>query len=266
MFVETAQLLVNRLGADLHRHAGLSHADFEILVRLSEADGRQLRMSELAGRPCSPVAGSPTPWPASRSPAWSAASPAPATGAARSRCSPMAGPAVSTGRRVVMCRRRAATWSTSSPGRSSLNWAGSAAASAPASRPADLVSGDELVRRFVWDGARTGEADRLVVEDDCLVLDIWWPAAFRVAPDVFGVRGDEAPDDSPVIADLSAQLSARGFRQVATNPPLLHTITLSEIALGLVEWSVWATDGQRADAALAARAGHDSYLTDDPPT
>lgn len=49
-FVETNQLLVNRLDADLQRDAGLSHADFEILVRLSEAEGLQLRMSELAAQ------------------------------------------------------------------------------------------------------------------------------------------------------------------------------------------------------------------------
>lgn len=122
------------------------------------------------------------------------------------------------------------------------------------------VDGRELVRQFVWDGARSGASERLVVENDCLVLDIWWPAAFRVAPDVFGVRADDAPDGSPVVADLNRQLTARGLRLVATNPPLLHTITLSEIALGLVEWSVWATDEATADAALAARAGND-YLT-----
>lgn len=47
-FVEATQLLVNRLDADLQRDAGLSHPDFEILIRLSEAADRQLRMSELA--------------------------------------------------------------------------------------------------------------------------------------------------------------------------------------------------------------------------
>lgn len=120
----------------------------------------------------------------------------------------------------------------------------------------------ELVRLYVWEGAREGASDRLVIEEDALVLDVWWPAAFRVAPDVFGVRGDEPPDDSPVIADLTAQLTARGLRPVAENPPLLHAITLSEIALGLVEWWVWATDLETADAALAARAGHGSS---DPP-
>ncbi len=34
--------------AQLQRDAGLSHADYEVLVRLSEVPGRRLRMSELA--------------------------------------------------------------------------------------------------------------------------------------------------------------------------------------------------------------------------
>jgi DNA-binding MarR family transcriptional regulator len=47
-FVEGAQLLFKQLDQQLQRDAGLSHADYEILVRLSEADGRRMRMSELA--------------------------------------------------------------------------------------------------------------------------------------------------------------------------------------------------------------------------
>ena len=38
------------LDAQLQRDAGLSHADYEILVRLSEAPQRRMRMSELADR------------------------------------------------------------------------------------------------------------------------------------------------------------------------------------------------------------------------
>lgn len=41
-------LLPDRLGRDLQRDSGLTFADYEILVRLSEADGRRLRMSDLA--------------------------------------------------------------------------------------------------------------------------------------------------------------------------------------------------------------------------
>ncbi len=47
-FLEASQLLFERLDRQLQRQAGLSHADYEILVRLSEADGQRLRMSELA--------------------------------------------------------------------------------------------------------------------------------------------------------------------------------------------------------------------------
>lgn len=49
-WLEAATLLLDRLDADLRCDAGMSHADYEILVRLSEADGGRLRMSELAGR------------------------------------------------------------------------------------------------------------------------------------------------------------------------------------------------------------------------
>jgi DNA-binding MarR family transcriptional regulator len=41
-------LLVDRLDDDLRRGFGLSLTEYEILVRLSEADGRRLRMAQLA--------------------------------------------------------------------------------------------------------------------------------------------------------------------------------------------------------------------------
>lgn len=45
----SANLLVpDRLGRDLQEQCGLTLADYEILVRLSEAPDRRLRMSELA--------------------------------------------------------------------------------------------------------------------------------------------------------------------------------------------------------------------------
>jgi DNA-binding MarR family transcriptional regulator len=45
----TANLLIrDRLGRDLQEECGLTLADYEIMVRLSEAPGRRLRMSELA--------------------------------------------------------------------------------------------------------------------------------------------------------------------------------------------------------------------------
>jgi DNA-binding MarR family transcriptional regulator len=43
-------LLEDRLDRELTREAGISHAYYEILVQLSETEGRALRMSELADR------------------------------------------------------------------------------------------------------------------------------------------------------------------------------------------------------------------------
>ncbi|WP_432477023.1 MarR family winged helix-turn-helix transcriptional regulator [Nocardioides sp. GXQ0305] len=41
-------LLFDRLDSDLHRRHGISLAEYEILVRLSETDGWRLRMAQLA--------------------------------------------------------------------------------------------------------------------------------------------------------------------------------------------------------------------------
>lgn len=47
----SANLLVrDRLGRDLQEQCGLTFADYEILVRLSESEDRRMRMSELADR------------------------------------------------------------------------------------------------------------------------------------------------------------------------------------------------------------------------
>ncbi|SCF36417.1 transcriptional regulator, MarR family [Micromonospora purpureochromogenes] len=47
-FLTASRALMDTLDRDLQRDAGMPHAYYEILVRLSEAPGRQLRMSELA--------------------------------------------------------------------------------------------------------------------------------------------------------------------------------------------------------------------------
>ena len=49
-FLEATQLVFDELDRQLQRDAGLSHADYEILARLSEAPGSRMRMSELAER------------------------------------------------------------------------------------------------------------------------------------------------------------------------------------------------------------------------
>src|SRR5215213_9345219 len=46
----SAQLLLDRLDRELTHETGISHAYYEILVALSETEGRMLRMSELADR------------------------------------------------------------------------------------------------------------------------------------------------------------------------------------------------------------------------
>lgn len=48
-FLAAVGLLSERLDRELQRDAGMPHAYYEILVVLSEAPGRALRMSELAG-------------------------------------------------------------------------------------------------------------------------------------------------------------------------------------------------------------------------
>ncbi len=49
-FLGATRMLFEQLDRELQRDAGMSHADYEILVRLSEAPGRSLRMGELAER------------------------------------------------------------------------------------------------------------------------------------------------------------------------------------------------------------------------
>jgi DNA-binding MarR family transcriptional regulator len=47
-FLSATRLLFDALDRELQRDSGMPHAYYEILVRLSEAEGRALRMSELA--------------------------------------------------------------------------------------------------------------------------------------------------------------------------------------------------------------------------
>ena len=49
-FLSVNLLLFDQLGREMQRQHGLTNADYEILVNLSEAPDRRLRMSELAGR------------------------------------------------------------------------------------------------------------------------------------------------------------------------------------------------------------------------
>ncbi|MEU7587511.1 MarR family transcriptional regulator [Micromonospora sp. NPDC049230] len=47
-YLAASRMLMDTLDRELQREAGMPHAYYEILVQLSEAPGRRLRMSELA--------------------------------------------------------------------------------------------------------------------------------------------------------------------------------------------------------------------------
>ncbi|MDF2507995.1 MAG: MarR family transcriptional regulator [Microbacterium sp.] len=47
-FIETGELLRSRLAAQLQSESGLSSGDYQVLLALSEAEGRTVRSSELA--------------------------------------------------------------------------------------------------------------------------------------------------------------------------------------------------------------------------
>jgi DNA-binding MarR family transcriptional regulator len=47
-YLESSIVLFDRLDRQLQRDSGITHGYYEILVRLSEAEGRSLRMSQLA--------------------------------------------------------------------------------------------------------------------------------------------------------------------------------------------------------------------------
>jgi DNA-binding MarR family transcriptional regulator len=49
-YLEATRLLTEQLDRELQEHSEFSHGDYEVLVRLSEAEGRAVRMSELAER------------------------------------------------------------------------------------------------------------------------------------------------------------------------------------------------------------------------
>lgn len=50
MFMLAAHLLFDQLDTELRRSTGIQSTQYEVLVRLSEAPGRQLRMADLAER------------------------------------------------------------------------------------------------------------------------------------------------------------------------------------------------------------------------
>jgi len=120
----------------------------------------------------------------------------------------------------------------------------------------------EVIAAFVHDGARTAFGPSLHLEGDCLFFDGWWQACFRISPTAFAIRNEDPPRETNVRQQLALELTAASMQPVDTNPSLLYTITYTEIALGLVQWEVWAADAAAADAAIRQRAGADAFLGD----
>jgi hypothetical protein len=125
------------------------------------------------------------------------------------------------------------------------------------------VDDRELVRLFVSGGARQGFGPTLNIERDALLLDGWWHAALRVAPDAFMVRTDEPPGSTAAPDDLAAELTARGLVHVADDLPLTTALAYTQLQLSTgVTWSLWATDLASGEAALAARVDPPTYVQD----
>ncbi len=120
----------------------------------------------------------------------------------------------------------------------------------------------EVISAFVYEGARTAFGPTAHLEGDCLFLDGWWQVCFRVSPQVFAIRNEPPPRETDIIQQVSMELSVMGLQPVGTNPDLLYAITYTEIALGIVQWEVWAADAAAAEMAIRSRAGADAFLGD----
>ncbi len=122
----------------------------------------------------------------------------------------------------------------------------------------------DVAEAFAAGGARHAFGDKLHIEGDCLVFDGWWEAAFRVSPTTFAVRDEEPPEPTDTLDELRARLGAAGMRAVDADAALLVAITYTAIDLAAADWALWSTDEAAASAALAARAGYDTFLSDAP--
>ena len=120
----------------------------------------------------------------------------------------------------------------------------------------------EVIAAFIHEGARTAFGPTSHLEGDCLFLDGWWQVCFRVSPEVFAIRNEPPPRESELREQIALELSVMGMKPVAKNPDLLYAITYVEIALGIVQWEVWAVDEETSSRVISARAGEDAFLGD----
>lgn len=121
-----------------------------------------------------------------------------------------------------------------------------------------------MIEAFLREGVKRAFGPTLHVEANSLMLSGWWHAALRITDGVFAVRNEEAREEAPALDELLVALKEFGLSEVAVDHPLIQPITYTEISLGQVSWALWATDLETGEAALTARVGAETFLTDSP--
>ena len=121
-----------------------------------------------------------------------------------------------------------------------------------------------MIDAFLKDGVKRAFGPSLHVEGNSLMLSGWWHAALRVTDGVYVVRNEPPREEAPALDELLVALKEEGLSEVAVDHPLIQPITYTEISLGQVSWALWATDLATGEAALTARVGAESFLTDSP--
>ncbi|MGH7426597.1 MAG: hypothetical protein ACREJP_10595, partial [Candidatus Methylomirabilales bacterium] len=114
-----------------------------------------------------------------------------------------------------------------------------------------------MIQAFL-SGARQAFGPTLHIEGDGLFVAGWWQAAFRISHEAFIVNAEEPREPTTVADDLAAALSAREMQPLGTDFPLIQAVTLTELSLAGVSWTLWAADRALGEAALAARVGDES--------
>lgn len=110
-----------------------------------------------------------------------------------------------------------------------------------------------LVEAFL-DGARKGLAPGLYIEGDVLAFQGWWQAAYRLADDAYIVRAEPPPAPTDVLDVLATCLEGRGLQPIPGDHPVIQAVTYAELTVSGVDWTLWSTDAERGEAALAQRA------------
>jgi hypothetical protein len=123
------------------------------------------------------------------------------------------------------------------------------------------VDDKEVIAAFAGGGSRNAFGPIVHVERDVLLLGGWWHTAVRVAPDTFIVRNEDPPFECDVLADVAAQLSSQGLRQVGADLPGIQAVTYAELSMGASSWSLWAPDLESGEKALAATVSADTFLS-----